>query len=130
MVNILQNIDRHRKMLTITGKGRKRRVIPLNETCRTILSHYANSTTLQLTKSYRYHQALSRLTHKLAKKAGIPMFGVHAIRHYFATELCRRGVPLAKVSKILGHASVRTTERIYLHWLDDDLLGVTDVLDE
>jgi site-specific recombinase XerD len=121
------NIDLNRNMLMITSKGRKRRIIPLNKTCRAILQ---STSAMQLLESYHNRQALNRLTHKLATKARIPMFGVHAIRHYFATELCRRGVPLAKVSKILGHSSVRTTERIYLHWLDEDLAGLTDCLDQ
>jgi integrase/recombinase XerD len=56
-------------------------------------------------------------------------FGSHAIRHYFATELIRKGVNIYKVSKILGHASIKITESIYVHLLPIDLLGITDVLD-
>ena len=34
------NVSADEKYLTIAGKGRKRRVIPLNEHCREVLSHY------------------------------------------------------------------------------------------
>ena len=56
-------------------------------------------------------------------------FGSHAIRHFFATELIRKGVSIYKVSRILGHAFVKTTESIYVHLMPIDLLGITDVLD-
>jgi len=62
--------------------------------------------------------------------AGIERFGPHAIRHFFATRLMRQGVPLAKISKILGHASIKTTEQIYIHWLPKDVLGLTDCLSD
>lgn len=63
------------------------------------------------------------------KHLGIPQFGVHAIRHYFATEMIKRGVNIYKLSKILGHNSVVTTQNIYVHLLPFDLLGETDILD-
>jgi len=53
----------------------------------------------------------------------------YAIRHYFATELIRKGVGIYKVSRILGHSSVKTTESIYIHLVPIDLLGLTDCLD-
>jgi len=52
------------------------------------------------------------------------------MRHWFATQLLIKGVPIAKVSKMLGHASIRTTERSYAHILRSDLANATDVLDE
>lgn len=115
-----QNISHDQKYLTIVGKGRKCRTIPLNENCRKIFSSY-------FSKSYN-RDSLYYLCKKLSRKAGIPIAGPHSYRHFFATRLIQKGVPIAKVSRILGHSSIKTTEQIYLHWLPHDLLGATDCL--
>lgn len=127
------NIANDRRFIKLTGKGRRRRLIPLNKTCQIILnkvSRKTNSTTIEITKSYHSKNSLYCLCKKLARKAEIPRFGPHALRHYFATELYIKGVPLHMISIILGHADTRTTEKIYIHiWPPKDLLGVTDCLD-
>lgn len=41
----------------------------------------------------------------------------HRLRDTFAVELLTRGVPLEEVSKLLGHRSVKTTERSYAPWV-------------
>jgi integrase/recombinase XerD len=41
----------------------------------------------------------------------------HMLRHTFAIELLRAGVDIRKVSVLLGHASVRITERFYAPWV-------------
>lgn len=42
----------------------------------------------------------------------------HALRHTYASRLLTEDVPIARVSKLLGHASVSTTER-YAYLVDD-----------
>ena len=127
------NISQDQRFIRLIGKGRRRRLVPLNKTCQTILNNIPrkpDSTTMNLVKSYEAPDSLWRLCNKLARHAGIPRFGPHALRHYFATTLYRKGVPIQFISAILGHADTRTTEKIYIHlWPPKDLLGVTDVLD-
>ena len=41
----------------------------------------------------------------------------------------RKDVPLFRISKVLGHARIATTEKVYIHFVRQDVLGVTDCLD-
>ena len=41
----------------------------------------------------------------------------HRFRHTFAVELLKKGVPIEEVSILLGHSSVRITERHYAAWV-------------
>lgn len=41
----------------------------------------------------------------------------HRLRDTFAVELLKHGVPLEDVSKLLGHKSIKTTERSYAKWV-------------
>jgi integrase/recombinase XerD len=116
-----KNIDPSCRFLTITGKGRKRRVVPLAPSIQT--NH------LNFLKSIRKKGQLYYLCKRLSIKAGVPVAGPHSYRHRFATNLIKKGVPLAKVSRILGHSSTNFTERIYCHLSGSDLLGCTDCLD-
>lgn len=125
----MQSISYDRQYLTLVGKGRKQRIVPLNDICRQIITRQTNSH-IYLFESYHKRDALYQLCKKLSRKAGIPVSGPHGCRHFFATRLMQKGVPLAKISKMLGHSSIRTTEQIYIHWLPQDLLGLTDCLDK
>jgi integrase len=49
--------------------------------------------------------------------AGIPTGHGHRLRDTFAVELLQRGVALQTVSILLGHRSIRTTEKHYSPWV-------------
>lgn len=62
------------------------------------------------------------------KEAGIKRtVGLHTLRHTFAVTLARHGVPLTKISKALGHTTLRTTQ-IYLRFTPDEGADVTKYL--
>jgi len=52
--------------------------------------------------------------HGVARRAGVPPFGPHTLRHTYASHLLMRGTPLLVVRDLLGHSDVRMTER-YSH---------------
>lgn len=44
----------------------------------------------------------------------------HSLRHMFATILIEQGVPLIKISALLGHSSVNTTFEYYCDVMDEN----------
>ena len=54
------------------------------------------------------------LLRNIQEKNNLPNFGVHSLRHTFATRLHEKGVRIDIISKLMGHSSVRTTYR-YIH---------------
>jgi len=53
----------------------------------------------------------------LFKLAGVPGGHAHRFRDTFAVELLLAGVPLERVSMLLGHKSVKVTEKHYAPWV-------------
>ena len=49
------------------------------------------------------------------KKVGIPVITIHGLRHTHASLLLFAGVSIASVARRLGHASMTTTQKTYLH---------------
>ncbi len=52
----------------------------------------------------------------------------HCLRHTFASWLVQKGVSIYEVSKLLGHADIKTTQ-IYAHLRSDDLRNAVERLD-
>nr|WP_256594104.1 tyrosine-type recombinase/integrase [Avibacterium gallinarum] len=52
---------------------------------------------------------------RYCKKAAIPIITVHGLRHTHASLLLFAGVSIASVARRLGHASITTTQKTYLH---------------
>jgi integrase len=57
-----------------------------------------------------------RRLQRLFKLASVPKGHPHQFRDTFAVELLLAGVPLDRVSILLGHSSIRITERHYAPW--------------
>lgn len=68
---------------------------------------------------------------KVLKVAGLASedIVIHSLRHTFAARLANAGVPIYEVSKLLGHSSVKTTEKYYAHLFMDTLRSSIGVLD-
>ncbi|MCL2482027.1 MAG: site-specific integrase [Propionibacteriaceae bacterium] len=70
-----------------------------------------------------------RAVHRATEKAGISKVGLHSLRHGAATTALKHQVPIAEVSKMLGHSRVSTTLDIYAHAIDDASEGALLALD-
>lgn len=112
-------------------KTNKRRIIPLNAGALLALQHQKNGnktewvfarTDGQRVKTYNW------LFKKAINLAGIEDFRIHDLRHTFASWLVSEGVELIKVRDLLGHSSIKMTER-YAHLMPDRLLSAVSVLD-
>ena len=62
---------------------------------------------------------------KIRRKAALPDVRVHDLRHSFASVAIARGIPLATIGKLLGHALPETTAR-YAHLADEVIAESAD----
>ena len=63
----------------------------------------------------------SKAFKRFAREAGLGDRHVHELRHLSASLLLARGVPMAEISRILGHSSSRVTDEVYSHLSVEDL---------
>ena len=56
-----------------------------------------------------------------AKRAGIPVFGTHTMRHTYRSWLDAAGTPIAVQQKLMRHADIRTTMNVYGNVITDEM---------
>lgn len=121
------DIDFAQRTVRVTGKGDKQRVIPFGAPAsravqawlrdgRPLLATAASGDATFLgRRGGRIDQRIVRqVVHAKARAAGVPDISPHALRHSAATHMLDGGADLREVQEMLGHASLRTTQR-YTH---------------
>jgi len=68
--------------------------------------------------------------YRLRDQARLPKIRFHDLRHSAATILKMAGIPDQAIQKLLGHASVRTTQEIYTHLTPDAEKRAADKMEE
>lgn len=79
------------------------------------------------------HGNIDRTLRRIITNCGFPstlQYGLHSLRHSFATNLLLRGADIKKVSELLGHSSVKITYDIYVHFIPADYMSTVLMLDE
>lgn len=124
----VDDLDMHRRVVRVLGKGSRERVAPYGVPAAEALSDWLRDGRPRLVhaesgpalflgaRGGRLDQrAVRRLVHaRLAEVPGAPDTGPHGLRHTAATHLLEGGADLRTVQEILGHASLATTQ-LYTH---------------
>jgi integrase/recombinase XerC len=128
----VEDVDFASRLVRVTGKGSRERIVPFGETAgdalraylpsRAALRHgarddaaageplFVNARGGRLTP-----RSMARLLKRRLRAAGLPAeISPHALRHTFATHLLQAGADLRAIQELLGHASLSTTQK-YTH---------------
>ncbi|NLJ95350.1 MAG: site-specific integrase [Clostridiaceae bacterium] len=62
-----------------------------------------------------YNSTVNDHLARRCREAGVPVISIHGLRHTHASILLFSGVSIASVARRLGHASITTTQKTYLH---------------
>lgn len=74
------------------------------------------------------YQDLKRTYDKVLKRAGIEPFGLHSIRHYFASVCIANKIGMFELSRMLGHGKVSVTMDIYGHLMEEQFNEMRNLL--
>ena len=133
----MEHIDLARKVIYVRlGKGRKDRCTVLSEKAAKFITEYRKFYDIQTwlfpgqnpgrpltirSAQHIFDKAVRRV--QILKDVSI-----HSLRHTFATHLLESGTDIRYIQSLLGHASLRTTER-YTHIARRNVLNIKSPLD-
>lgn len=66
-----------------------------------------------------YNSTVNDILERHCKNANVPVISIHGLRHTHASLLLFAGVSIASVARRLGHASMTTTQKTYLHIIQE-----------
>ena len=134
----LKHIDSDRMQILIeNGKGKKDRYVTLSPVLLDVLRGYIKQS-IKRPKEYLFEsdqtgtayptRTIQRVFQLAKNKARISKsVGIHSLRHSFATHLLEKGTDIRYIKDLLGHFSIKTTER-YLHVKKEQLVNIISPL--
>ena len=66
-----------------------------------------------------YNSTVNGVLERYCKKVEVPVISIHGLRHTHASLLLFAGVSIASVARRLGHSSMNTTQKTYLHIIQE-----------
>jgi len=124
----LDDLDLANRLVKVTGKGAKTRIVPFGKTAAFYLKLYLKDRPDRLnpilfqsgkTKGRMDRSTLERIFDRYAKQAGLK-FRFHSLRHACALHLLQNKAGIRHIQELLGHSCLRTTQ-IYTQLLPLDL---------
>ena len=118
----LENVNFSRNEIVVIGKGNKERIVPISPDLSKVLKIYylehrkptaeaekyffVSLKGKKITEKFVYLMVTSYLSQVSLKEKKSP----HILRHSFATHVLNGGAEISKVKKIMGHASLASTQ--------------------
>ena len=124
----LENFNFEERMVRVTGKGNKTRLVPVGRKACEALAAYLSTERPKLVKPRSSSEIflsergtkltttrIWQIVKKHARRAGLDKnIYPHLLRHSFATHLLSNGADLRIIQEMLGHADISTTQ-VYTH---------------
>ena len=119
---LLENVHFYRNEITVIGKGNKQRIVPISPVLMKELKVYNDEYRKpnpdvdlyffvtpkgkKITEKFVYLLVTRYLSAVSSKRKRSP----HILRHSFATHILNNGAEISKVKKMMGHASLSSTQ--------------------
>ena len=123
----ISDIEFERKLIKVTGKRQKQRIIPITNLIVEIINKYLllkNKLPINCNMQYilitnKGKKIYDKLIYRTVKKyltliTTVNKKSPHILRHTFATHLLNKGADLNAIKELLGHANLSATQ-IYTH---------------
>ncbi|HEY2846697.1 MAG TPA: tyrosine recombinase XerC [Pyrinomonadaceae bacterium] len=140
----VRDVDFRERMVRVTGKRKKQRIVPFGEPAAHALMYYIQETRQRfllnapvtgrdpnaLFLNYQGTRITTRSVGRMIDKyikqcADIHSISPHSLRHTFATHLLDSGADLRDIQELLGHARLSTTQ-IYTQVSMEKMIEVYD----
>jgi site-specific recombinase XerD len=132
-----EDVDSRRKLIhVVSGKGRKDRYTLLSDQVIQCLAIYQAACKIETwlfpgasPDSHLSVRSAQHICESALRDANVGKnASIHSLRHAFATHLLENGTDIRYIQELLGHASIRTTER-YTHVARRKALAIRSPLD-
>ena len=124
----LENLNFEERIVRVTGKGNKTRLVPVGRKACEALATYLSAERPKLVKRHSGSEIflssrgtklttvrIWQIVKKWARHSGLEVnIYPHLLRHSFATHLLGNGADLRIIQEMLGHADISTTQ-VYTH---------------